>query len=88
IYNNAKTRLDKDAAFKHLYQIKFEMDKKTLEDALAQFKNRYNRYPADLTQLVRAGLLKGIPKDFTAQNYIYNPQTGEISAIRMFKWKK
>lgn len=88
IYNNAKSRLDKDAAFKHLYQIKFEMDQKMLEDALAKFKTKYNRYPADLTQLVRSGLVRGIPRDFTGQNYIYDPQTGKISAIRMFKWKK
>lgn len=88
IYNNAPTRLDKDAAFKHLYQIKFEMDKKMLERTLEQFKQKYTRYPADLAQLVRAGLLKTIPLDFTGQNYLYDPQTGEISAIRMFKWKR
>lgn len=88
IYNSAKTRLDKDAAFKHLYQIKFEMDEKMLENALEQFKKKYIRYPADLTQLVRAGILKNIPLDFTGQNYIYDPNTGKISAIRMFKWKK
>lgn len=88
IYNNATSQLDKDAAFKHLYQIKFEMDKKNLEFLLEQFKQKYTRYPADLTQLVRAGLLKAVPKDFTGQNYIYDPQSGKISAIRMFKWKQ
>lgn len=88
IYNNAKTQLDKDAAFKHLYQIKFEMDKKVLENSLDQFKKKYSRYPADLTQLIRSGMLKTIPLDFTGQNYIYDPKTGKISAIRMFKWKK
>lgn len=88
IYNNATSRLDKDAAFKHLYQIKFEMDKKMLEKRLEQFKQKYTRYPADLAQLVRAGLLKTVPLDFTGQNYLYDPQTGKISAIRMFKWKK
>lgn len=88
IYNNAKTRLDQDAAFKHLYQIKFEMDKKMLENAIVQYKNNYTRYPSDLNQLVRSGILKGIPRDFTGQDYVYDPQTGKISAIRMFKWKK
>lgn len=88
IYNNATSRLDKDAAFKHLYQIKFEMDKKLLEKTLEQFRQKYTRYPADLAQLVRAGLLKAVPLDFTGQNYRYDPQTGEISAIRMFKWKQ
>lgn len=88
IYNNAKTRLDKDAAFKHLYQIKFELDKRMLENVVEQFKKKYTRYPADLTQLVRSGLLKSIPLDFTGQNYIYDSKTGKISAIRMFKWKQ
>jgi tetratricopeptide (TPR) repeat protein len=88
IYEHAKTRMERDAAFCHLYQIKFDWDKKLLEDKLDQYKARYGRYPMDLSQLVRAGLLRGIPKDFSGFEYTYNPKTGKIMADRVFQWKK
>lgn len=88
IYKNAKTIVEKDAAFKHLYQIKFELDKKMLENKLEIFKQRYGRYPIDLSYLVRTGLLEKIPLDFTGKSYIYKPKRGKIKAIRMFEWKR
>lgn len=88
IYKNAKTILEKDAGFKHLYQIKFELDKKMLEKKLEIYKQRYGHYPMDLSYLVRVGLLEKIPLDFTGKSYIYNPKKGKITAIRMFKWKR
>jgi len=88
IYGNAKTRMERDAAFCHLYQIKFDWDKKLLEDKLDQYKARYGRYPMDLSQLVRAGLLREIPKDFSGFEYTYNPKIGKITADRVFQWKK
>jgi tetratricopeptide (TPR) repeat protein len=88
IYKNAKTIIERDAGFKHLYQIKFEMDKKMLENKLEIFKQRYGRCPMDLSSLVRAGLLEKIPLDFTGKSYIYNPGKGKIKAIRMFEWKR
>jgi hypothetical protein len=88
IYKNAKSIIERDAGFKHLYQIKFEMDKKMLENKLEIYKQQYGRYPMDLSYLVRAGLLKKIPLDFSGKRYIYNPEEGKIKAIRMFEWKR
>jgi tetratricopeptide (TPR) repeat protein len=88
IYKNAETIIEKDASFKHLYQIKFEMDKQTLEAKIKEYYKKYGRYPSDLTRLVREGLLKEIPLDFTGKSYFYNSKTGKITASRMFKWKK
>lgn len=88
IYQNADTVIGKDAAFKHLYQIKFELDKRELEKHLEQYKEKHGGLPSNLTRLVRLGLLKKIPLDFTGKEYFYNPDTGEITARRMFKWKK
>lgn len=88
IHKNAKTIIEKDASFKHLYQIKFELDKQTLETKLKQYKEKYGRFPLDLTRLVRVGMLEKIPLDFTGKEYFYHPETGEITARRMFKWKR
>lgn len=88
IYKNAKTRMEKDAAFYHLYQIKFEWDQKLLENKLEQYKKRYGKYPMDLSHMIRAGLVREIPLDFIGRNYLYNSKKGKIIAERVFKWKK
>jgi hypothetical protein len=88
MYRNARTQLEKDASFNHLYQIKFEMDKKLLESVVAQFKERFGRLPAQLDELLEYGLLKAIPVDFAGRPYIYNPDTGKIRARKVYKWKK
>ena len=88
MYKNAKNQLEKDASFNHLYQIKYEMDKKLLESTAAQFKERFGRLPAQLDELLEYGLLKAIPVDFAGRSYIYNPATGKIRARKVYKWKK
>lgn len=88
IYKNAETIIEKDASFKHLYQIKFELDKQTLESKINEYYKKHGRYPTDLTRLVREGLLRQIPLDFTGKEYFYDYETGEITARRMFKWKQ
>ena len=88
IYKNAENRAAKDAAFFHLYQIKFEWDQKLLEKKLEQYKKRYGRYPMDFSHLIRAGLVREIPLDFSGRNYLYDPKKGKIITERVFKWKK
>jgi tetratricopeptide (TPR) repeat protein len=87
IYDNPDSRMARDAAYHHLYQIKFEMDKKVLEAKLQIYKQRYRRFPMDLSQLVRAGLIKEIPRDFKGNIYTYDPEEGKIIPERVFKWK-
>ena len=88
INKNAKTRIEKDASFNHLYQIKYEMDKKFLEEKIEQYKKRYKKYPPELEDLKRVGLVKSVPGDFRGNMYIYNPVTGKLKAKKVFKWKK
>jgi hypothetical protein len=37
--------------------------------------------------LVRAGLIKEIPRDFKGNIYTYDPEEGKIIPERVFKWK-
>lgn len=87
IYDDPDSQMAKDAAYHHLYQIKFEMDKKILDEKLAIFKQRYGRYPMSLEHMVRAGLLAELPRDFPGNPYLYNPATGEIIGRKVLKWK-
>jgi hypothetical protein len=88
IYSYSKTGLERDSAENHLFQIKFEMDKQWLEGRINRFKQLYKRYPRDLNQLIQARLANGIPRDFFGHKYVYNHETGKISAQKDFRWKK
>ncbi|UCH96709.1 MAG: hypothetical protein JSV88_07615 [Candidatus Aminicenantes bacterium] len=88
IYKKAQDYLERAAARNHLHQIKFEMDKKFLEQRIALFKSIYKRYPYNLEELKRARLVRGIPRDFDGNHYIYRPKKGIITAEKVLRWKK
>lgn len=88
ILNEADTQLGKDAAVNHLSQIKFEIDKKMLEEKISLFKKKFHRYPFNLAELKSEGFVKEIPRDYKGRAYIYNSKEGTIKAIRIFRWKK
>ena len=88
IYNQAQTRLEKDSAFNHLYQIKAENDLPFLQQKITLFYEKYQRFPANLAELVRLGIVPAIPKDFSGKDYQYDPEQGVINARRVFKWKQ
>ena len=88
IYKKAKDRLELTVARNHLHQIKFEMDKKNLEQLIASFKQKYKRFPSSLAELKKSGLVKEIPRDFYGGDYIYYPDKGTITAEKVLRWKK
>ncbi|MGD2088431.1 MAG: hypothetical protein PVH61_19800 [Candidatus Aminicenantes bacterium] len=88
IYKKAKDRLELTVARNHLNQIKFEMDKKFLDQQIARFKQKYKRFPSELAELKKAGLVKEIPRDFYGSHYIYYPEKGTITAEKVLRWKK
>ena len=88
IYNKAQDRFERSNAANHLNQIKYEMDKKYLEQRISQYKMTHGRYPHRLEDLQRAGLVKEIPKDFSGHDYIYDNNKGTVTASKVLKWKK
>jgi hypothetical protein len=88
IYNKTKDPLELNVARNHLGQIKFEMDKKYLGQQITRFKQKYKRYPFELAELKRAGLVEEIPRDFYGNHYIYYPGKGTITAEKVLRWKK
>jgi len=88
IYKKAKDRLELTVARNHLNQIKFEIDKKFLDQQIARFKQMYKRFPYELAELKKTGLVKEIPGDFYGKPYIYYPEKGTITAEKVLRWKK
>lgn len=88
IYRNAGDTLTRDSAFNHLYQIKAEADLPLLREKIAEYRRRFRRLPAALSDLERAGLVREVPRDFAGDGYIYDPAGGTVTAQRIFRWKK
>ncbi len=88
IYKKSTDLLERNAAQNHLHQIKFEMDKKWLEQEIARFKQKYHRLPYNLNELKSTGLVRSIPKSFDGTDYIYLPGKGTITVERVLQWKK
>ncbi len=87
IYNTAEDERIKQVASNHLYNIKATVDIEKLQEAIAKFKEKYGRYPADLSRLVSAGFLDSIPKDIDDKEYLYDSQTGEVKPATI-PWKR
>jgi tetratricopeptide (TPR) repeat protein len=87
IYNTAPDERTKKIASNHLYQVKSAMDTERLKGAIGQFREHYSRLPAELGDLVRAGILDRIPKDLDGNDYVYDPKTGEVKAATI-PWKR
>lgn len=49
--------------------------------ALQQFHTLEDRYPADLAELVKAGLLARVPTAPAGQRIDYNPSTGTVRMV-------
>jgi hypothetical protein len=85
---SSKNYLEKNAARNHLYQIKYEIDKKNLEIKIEHFKKQFGRYPYTLSEMKRVAFISKIPTDYIGEDYVYSRKTGKIVAKKTFRWKK
>jgi len=87
VYKTADDEQIKKIASNHLYEVKAAVDAAALKSALEQYRERFRRNAADLEELVRAGLIAALPKDFDDKDYLYDPATGEIKT-QVSPWKR
>jgi tetratricopeptide (TPR) repeat protein len=87
VYQTATDDRIRKIASNHLYEVKSAADMKQIDQAIAEFAERFRRRPMNLQQLVRAGLLKSVPQDLDGQDYVYDPRTGEVTTA-IVPWKR
>lgn len=87
IYNTAGDERTKKIAGKHLYQVKSTVDTNLLNEAIRNFRERYQRLPGELADLVRFGIISALPLDLDGKEYIYDSKTGEVKPPSIW-WKR
>jgi tetratricopeptide (TPR) repeat protein len=87
IYKRAPDERTKRIASNHLYNVKATVDRTALEGELARFRERTGRFPSDLGELVRTGLLREVPKDLDGKDYLYDPSAGKVTTV-ISPWKR
>ncbi|MBN1273103.1 MAG: hypothetical protein JXB26_12610 [Candidatus Aminicenantes bacterium] len=87
IYQTTRDEKIKKLASNHLYQVKSAKDITLLQEAIEAYKKRYGHHPSDLEQLVKTGLIRAVPRDLDDENYIYDPETGNVESVKIW-WKR
>ncbi len=87
IHERAPDDRVKRIASNHLYNVKATIDRAALEPALAAYRERYGRWPADLGTLSRTGFIREVPRDLDGRDYVYDPATGEVRTA-VSPWKR
>lgn len=87
VYETAEEERIKKIASNHLYQVRSAMDIDRLKEAIEKYRERYGRSPDNLDQLRSTGILASVPKDLDDNDYIYNPETGEVESPLTW-WKR
>jgi len=87
VFQSAPDERVKKVASNHLYQVKAARDTERIASAVRDFKGRFHRLPMNLSQLVRSGFLPNLPLDLDGQDYLYDPQTGEVKSATI-PWKR
>ncbi len=68
-YQNSEDQLIRANALKHLRALKVDEDISRLESAVAEYRSRTGALPCSFSDMVQAGLLRGIPVDPTGRPY-------------------
>ncbi len=86
VYQTAEEERIKKIASNHLYQVKSVMDAKRIEKAIEEYRQKYGKNPRSLDRLVETGILDILPRDLDGNDYLYDPEKGEVES--QTKWWK
>ena len=86
VFQTAEEERIKKIASNHLYQVKSAMDVMRIKEAAEEYRQKYGQNPPSLEHLVRAGILDSLPKDLDGNDYLYDPEKGEVES--QTKWWK
>lgn len=87
VFQTAEEERIKKIASNHLYQVKSAMDVERIKEATEEYKQKYGQNPPSLDHLVKSGILDSLPKDLDGNDYLYDPEKGEVEPQTTW-WKR
>ena len=78
IYNTAEGDYVRSVAYRHVHDLKIQVDLESLTSAVKAYAGRFGRFPADLGALVEARILSSVPHDPEGNPYVYNRNNGQV----------
>jgi hypothetical protein len=72
IYNSTPDPDIKKNALEHLQLLQAEEDCKQLDEISQQYEKQYGKRPARVSELIQAGLLRGMPADSWGHPYVFD----------------
>jgi len=78
IYQSATDEYTRFVAYRHVHDLKIQVDLEDLTEAIRAFAARAGRNPASLEELVAARLVDRVPRDPEGGAYLYNRATGQV----------
>ena len=70
----------KAIAGRKIRNLKVRLDLEDLTAAVEAFRKQENRYPRELGELIRSGIVSTVPLDPDGNPYAYDPTTGRVSS--------
>ena len=81
IYRTAESDYVRSVAYRHMHDLKIQVDLEDLGNAVAAYTRRSGRPPAGLEALVAARIIERVPLDPEGNAYLYNRNTGEVRSL-------
>jgi hypothetical protein len=72
IYNSTPDPDVKKTAMEHLELLQAEEDRKRLDEVSEQYEKQFGKRPAQMSELIQAGLLRGVPADSSGRPYVFD----------------
>jgi tetratricopeptide (TPR) repeat protein len=88
IYETADDDYTRTISFRHVHDLKIELDVERLQFEVTDFRRRNGRFPDSLEILVESGRLPSIPTDPQQLPYLYDAETGRVSCITPYALKR
>jgi tetratricopeptide (TPR) repeat protein len=73
IFESSRDPMIRETALRHLTTLRVQLDEGWLNDASEDYRKRFGRYPATIEELIKAGLLRGVPLDPQGFPYVIGP---------------
>lgn len=78
IYKTTTDPYVRGVAWNHVHDLKVDVDLADLKDAVSRFRDKEERAPRRLQEIVASGLLQALPRDPENGDYLYDPWSGEV----------